>query len=151
MRSRRNMFAAVAVSVILLLFACASLVRAADPADQIGLGYDAILKANPMPPGEKAQAIRIGGDETATLFVARFAAGGEVKPHFHKTHSEILYVIEGTGRMIIDGKEIDIKPGSILMNPMGKVHSMKNTGSGEIVFFQIFAPEWKEPDRVLAP
>jgi len=140
------------LSAILLLFASVSLARAAGPIDQIGLGYDAILKANPMPPGEKAQAIRIGGDETATLFVARFAAGGEVKPHFHKSHSEILYIIEGTGSMILDGKEIDFKPGSILMNPMGKVHSMKNTGSGDIVVFQIFTPEWKEPaDRVFVP
>jgi mannose-6-phosphate isomerase-like protein (cupin superfamily) len=37
------------------------------------------------------------------------------------------------------------------MNPMGKVHSMKNTGSGEIVFLQVFTPEWKEPDRVFVP
>ena len=149
MRSKRNILAAV--SVMFLLFACVSLVLGADPVGQTGVGYDAILKANPMPPGEKAQAIRIGGDATATLFVARFAQGAEVKPHFHKTHTEVLYVIEGTGRMIIDGKEIDIKPGSILMNPMGKVHSMKNTGSGEIVFLQIFTPEWKEPDRVFVP
>ena len=149
MRSKRYIFAAV--SVILLLFASVSFIRAADPVSQISVASDALLKANPMPPGEKAQSIRIGGDETATLFVARFAEGAEVKSHFHKTHSEILYVIEGSGRMIVEGKEIDIKPGSILMNPAGKVHSLKNTGSGEIVFFQIFMPEWKEPDRVPVP
>ena len=84
----KKVYIFAAVSVILLVFACVSFVRAADPIAQISVGYDAILKANPMPPGEKAQSIRIGGDETATLFVARFAQGAEVKSHFHKTHSE---------------------------------------------------------------
>ena len=65
------------------------------PVSQIIAGYNAILKANPMPSGEKAQAIKITGDDMPTLFVARFAQGVEVKPHFHKTHSEIVYVIEG--------------------------------------------------------
>ena len=63
----------------------------------------------------------------------------------------MLYVIEGTGRMIVDGKEIDINPGTIIMNPMGKIHSMKNTSNGEIVVFQVFTPAWKEPDRVPVP
>jgi len=74
-----------------------------------------------------------------------------VKPHFHKTHAETVYVIEGTGRMTMDGKEIDIKPGSIHFNPIGKVHSVKNTGSTDMVVLQIFTPAWNEPDRVPVP
>ena len=53
--------------------------------------------------------------------------------------------------MTLEGKEIDIKPGSIHFNPMNKVHSLINTGSGDLVVFQGFAPAWEEPDRVLVP
>jgi quercetin dioxygenase-like cupin family protein len=59
--------------------------------------YDAIARANPMPPGKKNRLIPVGGDETATISVGRYLPGAELKAHYHKTHSETVYVIEGTG------------------------------------------------------
>lgn len=149
MRSRKNLLGGCLF--VLLLFAFVFPVCAADPVSQIIVGYEELLKANPMKPGDKVQAITVSGDETATLFVARFVQGFEVKPHFHKTHSEIVYVIQGAARMTIGGKEYDLKPGSIHFNPMTKVHSLKNTSAGELVVLQIFSPEWKQPDRVFVP
>lgn len=134
---------------VLLLFVFVGFAHAAGPAGQAVVNYGEILKANPLPAGEMAQAIPVASDETATLNVARFAPGAEVKPHVHKTHSETLYVIEGSGQMVIEGEETDIKPGSIIHIPMNTVHSAKLPGG--LTALQVFAPEWKEPDRVPVP
>ena len=34
-----------------------------------------------------------------------------------------LYVIKGSGQMFINGKWIDVKPGTFHFNPMNKVHA----------------------------
>jgi quercetin dioxygenase-like cupin family protein len=149
MSSKRNMLALVLF--MLFSFVCGSTVCAAEPASAFVKGYDEVLKASPRVPAEKVQPSKVGGDETTTLFVTRVAPGAEVKPHFHKTHSETLYFIEGTGQMILDGKVNEVKPGSIHFNPMTKVHALKNTGKDEMVIFQIFTPVLTAPDRVLVP
>ena len=149
MKSRKNI-ALLAALVLLLGFFVVS-AGAAEPANQIIANYADILKANPMPAGEKAQAITLTTDGTATVNLVRFAPGAEVKPHFHKSHSETLYVIEGGGKMVVDGKEIDIGPGSIIHVPANKPHAAKCAESGELIGLQVFAPEWTEPDRVPVP
>ncbi len=131
---------------VLVVFACAD-----DPVSQVLLNYQEILKANPMPAGQTTQAIKVAGNDTATVSILRMAPGAEVKPHYHKTYSETVYVIEGNGEMTLEGKVSEIKPGSVHFNPIGKVHATKNTGSTDLVALQIFTPAWKEPDRVFAP
>ena len=149
MKSRKNM--ALLATLVLLLGVFVSSGGAAGPANQIVANYADILKANPMPAGDKAQAITLASDATATINLARFAPGAEVKTHFHKSHSETLYVIEGTGRMMLDGKEFEVGPGSVVHIPMGKIHSAKCDNTGDLIAIQVFAPEWTEPDRVPVP
>ena len=150
MRSKGNII--ICGSLVFMFFAFALSAGAAGPVGQAVVNYADVLKANPMPAGEKAQAIKVADDETATLFVVRFAPGVEVKTHFHKTHTETLYVIEGSGETTIDGKTFEIKPGTIIHIPEGKIHSAKNTGSVDLIAFQIFAPAMGEPaDRVPVP
>lgn len=149
MKTKRNI--ALFGTIALLLFAFAGLAHAADPASQPLVNYADVFKANPMPAGDKAQAIKIADDETTTLFLAKFAAGGEVKAHFHKNHTETLYIIEGSGQMTLDGQVLEFKPGSVIHIPMGKVHAVK-IGDKELIAFQVFAPRWTEPaDRVFVP
>ena len=85
----------------------------------------------------------MGGNRGRNRLIGRFTPGVEVKPHFHKTHSETVYVIEGNGQMVIDGNVVEIKPGTVHFNGAGKVHSVKNTGSWDLIVIQIFAPHGK--------
>jgi quercetin dioxygenase-like cupin family protein len=123
------------------------LTNAADTTSQIVTHVDEILKENPLKAGEKVQLINIAQDDTITIIVGRIIGGAEVKPHFHKTHNETVYVIKGTGQQMVNDKWVDLKPGSLHFYPMTKVHSTKNTGSGELVFILIFTPAMKETDR----
>jgi mannose-6-phosphate isomerase-like protein (cupin superfamily) len=143
---------ALCATLAFLLFAFVASVGAADQAGQVIANYADILKANPMPAGAKAQAIKVADDDTATLSIVRFAPGVDVAAHFHKTHTETLYIIEGSGQMTVEGKTVEIKPGTVIHVPVGKVHAAKNTGSVDLVAFQIFAPSMPEPqDRVPVP
>jgi mannose-6-phosphate isomerase-like protein (cupin superfamily) len=135
--------------VVFLFIFLATLVsiNAADTTEQIINQIDEILKENPLKPGEKAQTITFAQDDTISLLVLRVTEGVWVKPHIHKTHDETVYIIKGTGQMLVNDKWVDIKPGSLHFNPMRKVHSVKNTGNEPLVVISIFTPAMKEPDR----
>ncbi len=132
--------------VFLVIFTLGNL-NAEDVMPPILTHIDEILKENPVKPVEKIQMIKIAQDDTVSLFVVRQAEGFVVKPHYHKTHTESVYVIKGTAQMLVNDKWVDIKPGSIHFNPPGKVHSVKNIGNEPLVIISIFTPALKEPDR----
>jgi quercetin dioxygenase-like cupin family protein len=146
MWSRKIFYSAVFVCLVLSSFVISSS-QAADTTDQILTHVDDILNANPLKADEKIQMINLAQDDTTTLVLIRFAEGAEVKPHFHKTHDEIVYVIKGSGQMLVNDKWIDVKPGSVHFNPMNKVHSTRNTGKEPLVVMSIYTPSMKEPDR----
>ena len=122
-------------------------VNAADTTEQYVNNIDQILKENPLKPGEKAQQITIAQDDTISLYVFRLCEGVWIKPHFHKTHDETIYFIKGAAQMLINDKWVDMKPGTLHFNPMGKVHSLKTVGSEPLVFISVFTPAMKEVDR----
>jgi mannose-6-phosphate isomerase-like protein (cupin superfamily) len=49
--------------------------------------------------------------------------------------------------MLINEKWVDIQPGNVHFNPMGKVHSIRHAGGGPLVVLSVFTPALKEPDR----
>jgi quercetin dioxygenase-like cupin family protein len=146
MWSRKIFYSAVVVCLVLSSFAISSS-QAANTTDQILTQVDDILNANPLKADEKIQIINVAQDDTVTLVLIRFTEGAEVKPHFHKTHDETVYVIKGSGQMLVNDKWIDVKPGSVHFNPMNKVHSTRNTGKEPLVVMSIYTPSMKEPDR----
>jgi mannose-6-phosphate isomerase-like protein (cupin superfamily) len=121
--------------------------NAEDTTEQVISHIDEVLKNNPLPAGQKAQMIKIAEDDKITFYVLRAIEGAEVKPHVHKTHDETVYIIKGTAQMFINGKWVDLKPGSLHFNPMGKVHGIRHTGSEPLVAISIFTPAMRETDR----
>ncbi len=134
------------IVICLFFFFALSATHAADTTEQIINQIDEILKANPLPAGEKVQRIKVAEDNTVTVLVLRLVEGAEVKAHLHKTHDETVYVIKGTGQMLVNDKWVDIKPGTLHFNPMGKVHHVRNTGNELAVVIAIYTPAMKEPD-----
>ena len=145
MLSKRNI-SICGIVVCLFFFIALTTIHAADTTEQIFKQIDEILKENPLPAGEKIQRIKVAEDSTATLLVLRLVEGAEVKSHFHKTHDEIVCVIKGMGQQMVGDKWVDIKPGTLHFNPMGKVHAIKNIGKEPLVVISIYTPAMKEPD-----
>jgi len=58
--------------------------------------------------------------------------GSGIGPHEQK-EDEIYYVLSGTGTMTLDGKTVDITPGTAVLTRTGSSHSLKQTGSEDLV------------------
>jgi len=132
---------------LVLSFANITPATAASTPEQILTHVDDIIAANPLKATDKLQMIKVVQDDLTTVYVATLVEGAEIKAHFHKTHNEMVYVLKGSGQMLIDGKWIDVKPGTFHFNPMNKIHATQNTGKEHLVIFSIFTPSMKEPDR----
>src|SRR5918995_1689108 len=61
-----------------------------------------------------------------------FKPGSGVGHHVQK-EDEIYYVLSGTGTMILDGKSVDITPGTAVLTRPGSSHSLKQTGTEDLV------------------
>jgi len=50
-----------------------------------------------------------------------------------QTEDEIYYVLSGRGTMTLDGKTVDITPGTAVLTRTGSSHSLKQVGSEDLV------------------
>jgi quercetin dioxygenase-like cupin family protein len=66
----------------------------------------------------------------------RMKASTGAEPHSHP-NEQWIYVLEGTFRANINGKEIDVRPGSVVYIPANTVHAGKATADGDVVFFTV--------------
>ena len=132
---------------LVLSFVAVAPAKAANTTEQILTQIDDILNANPLKATDKIQVINVVQEDTVTINVVRFVEGAVLKPHIHKTHDEMVYVLKGSGQEFINGKWIDMKPGTFHFNPMNKVHDTKNTGKEDLVLLSIYTPAMKETDR----
>ena len=147
MLSKKDIWILGIVACLFFFLSPLTNLNAADTTTPLITHIDEILKANPMETGKKSQMINIAQDDTISLNVVRATEGFVLKQHLHKTHDESIYVIKGTGQMLINDKLVHIKPGSLYFNSTGKVHSIKHTGNEELVIISIFTPALKEADR----
>ena len=61
-----------------------------------------------------------------------FKPGSGVGHHVQK-EDEIYYVLSGKGTMVLDGKTVDITPGTAVLTRTGSSHSLKQVGSEDLV------------------
>lgn len=47
------------------------------------------------------------------------------KPHYHKRSTELYYVVDGEGSVILDGVEESVRKGSLVHIPPGVVHAAR--------------------------
>ena len=61
-----------------------------------------------------------------------FKPGSGVGHHVQK-EDEIYYVLSGTGTMVLDGRTVDITPGTAVLTRPGSSHSLQQTGTDDLV------------------
>ncbi len=72
--------------------------------------------------------------------IVRFFPGNCQEKHFHLSEEQLLYVIQGEGIQIIDGKKISIKEKSIIYCPPYSEHEIINTGKVDLVILITYVP-----------
>ncbi|HEY0441631.1 MAG TPA: cupin domain-containing protein [Xanthobacteraceae bacterium] len=80
-----------------------------------------------------AEGACIEGDRMIVALM-RMAAGTGAEPHSHP-NEQWIYVLEGTFRATIDGKQVEGTPGTVLYVPANAIHSGKATAEKDVVFF----------------
>ena len=69
------------------------------------------------------------------------------REHYHKRSAELYYVLEGEGRVVLDGVEQVVRKGSLVHIPPGVVHGAKGrmrvlvVGIPDIADDALFFPE----------
>jgi quercetin dioxygenase-like cupin family protein len=73
--------------------------------------------------------------------VIRIAPGERVRPaHSHPNGDEVIYIVTGSGRALVDGEVTAVKAGTTVLFPQGKIHMLHNTGAEEMKVVCFFAP-----------
>ena len=73
--------------------------------------------------------------------VIRVAPGEKVRPaHSHPQGEEVIYIVRGSGRVLVAGEVSPVCEGSTVLFPRGAVHMLHNTGPEEMKVICFFAP-----------
>lgn len=95
-------------------------------------------------PGRHLRWIVDGGRipaEHCSACVIRVAPGEKVRPaHSHPHGEEVIYIIHGSGRVLVSGEVAPVRQGSTVLFPQGAVHMLHNTGADEMKVVCFFAP-----------
>ena len=76
-----------------------------------------------------------------SFVVIRVAPGETVRPaHSHPHSEELIYILTGSGKVMIEGEVGEVRAGSAVLFEEGKVHMLRNTGSTEMKVACFFAP-----------
>ena len=81
------------------------------------------------------------GAQYCTLAMIRVAPHARALPaHSHPEGEEIIYILNGHGRVLIDGEIEPVKAGCAVLFPKGKVHMLENLSDEEMKVACFFAP-----------
>jgi quercetin dioxygenase-like cupin family protein len=80
--------------------------------------------------------------ESARLLVGlnAFEPGQEHALHAHSGQDKVYQVIEGEGLFLLEGRDLAMNAGDLLVVPEGVAHGVRNTGSGRLLVLAILAP-----------
>ena len=69
-----------------------------------------------------------------------FEPGQEHKLHAHAGLDKVYHVLQGEGLFLLEGRELPMSAGEMLIAPEGIPHGIRNTGSGRLLVLAILAP-----------
>ena len=69
-----------------------------------------------------------------------FEPGQEHRLHTHAGQDKLYYVLSGSGAFTLEGREIPMDAGMMLVAPEGVAHGIRNTSDGRLVVLAVLAP-----------
>lgn len=82
--------------------------------------------------------------EKQSLAEATVPAGGATQRHYHQLSEEFYFILEGSGRMEIDGEERIVGPGDAILIPAGAWHQI--SAARTLRFLCCCAPPYAHED-----
>ncbi len=72
-------------------------------------------------------------------FRKRVLHSGSSIGYHRQTGDEVYYVVSGTGRMTIDGRSFDVRPGDAILTRPGSSHGLNQTGPTDLSIMIVYA------------
>ena len=69
-----------------------------------------------------------------------FEPGQEHALHAHAGQDKVYLVVAGEGHFLLDGQDLPMRAGDLLVAPEGVPHGVRNTGSERLLVLAILAP-----------
>jgi mannose-6-phosphate isomerase-like protein (cupin superfamily) len=69
-----------------------------------------------------------------------FEPGQEHKLHAHAGMDKVYHVLAGRGAFLLEGREMPMEAGMMLIAPEGVLHGIRNTGTERLLVLAILAP-----------
>ena len=82
--------------------------------------------------------------EHQSLAEATLPVGAQTERHFHKVTEEFYFILEGSGRMELDGVERDVSSGDCILIPPGAFHQLRS--AEQMRFLCCCAPPYSHED-----
>jgi mannose-6-phosphate isomerase-like protein (cupin superfamily) len=71
--------------------------------------------------------------------------------NFHGGADQWLFVVEGTGTAIINGRKMNLKPGGVVLIEARDRHEIRNTGRSLLKTVSIYAPPAYRNEEIELP
>jgi len=107
-----------------------------------------LAEENPLENECQPSVIPVASKENASIYLVQMVPGASIPLHYHKSHDELVYIIEGEGMMIINGEEYIVRPFDMLYVPSGVTHSLTAINDENLKVISTFAPAFDGVDRV---
>ena len=102
---------------------------------------------NPEKEFENIFKEEIFSDSLTSSFFIMMKKG--VALHKHEFHSEHVYILSGTGDMTLDGENVSIAAGDLVVIPKNTPHSLEITSQNPMRIISIQAPKYEGKDHFL--
>lgn len=87
--------------------------------------------------GEGDTVARMFVDENNRIMKGRLAPNCSIGTHCHETSSEIIFIISGKGKAVLNGEEEFLTEGSCHYCTKGQTHTLINIGDNDLVFYAV--------------
>jgi mannose-6-phosphate isomerase-like protein (cupin superfamily) len=106
--------------------------------------------ANKMSPKEgytNVKTIPLHSDENTSVFMIFVKQA--VRKHVHQYHTEVITILDGTGRMYLGGDYFDVKKGDHIVIPPNTAHAVITTSSKPLKVISVQSPQFLGQDLIV--
>jgi len=87
--------------------------------------------------GEGNFGAKMFKDDSNKILKGRLAKGTSIGLHCHDTSCEVIFILSGAGKAILNGKEELLNAGNCHYCPKGQSHTLINIGDDDLIFYAV--------------
>lgn len=87
--------------------------------------------------GEKFYARKAFEDADNKIMLGRLVPGASIGLHTHEGTSEVIFILEGRGKVLYDGEYEAVSAGQCHYCPMSHRHSLINDSDSDLLFYAV--------------